>query len=655
MFITARNLLFRPPARSSPQPGVGGGQKRVLARLPSLLPIAIAFSPAIVLAILIGKNGVNIPVYDGWERTALFDGPITFAELYAPHIDHRMVFPRLLMIALGHLGDGDLRWEMMASFGFGVAAAIGIWKLARATLGENTWGPGAAFLCNLWIFSPMQYDNWLWAYQTAFLMPMACLVWALWATIQPWAWWKKWLLAGALAIVGTHSFSHGLFIWPAVFFLALLLPGFGKKPAFLAAFAALTAAILIPYFTVEYTPDSDFSYVPRGTEDTPLVWNLKRFLGLDVDDGGREVATAADLREFFLTTLSGPAVRQFAIDPFPPGKTVGALMLAGFVAFGGWAIFVAWKRRDHETWVKALPWLALGGAVVAIAIGFSLGRVGILAQARATVPRILSVTLYLPVAFLALGVLFCRGKKWTERLPSWSGVAVFAVLITLQIQPWIYGARLMELWRISREQAQAQVQFIAHFTPEPIRILAHLPPSVQKYAPILDERGWLDPPLVKSLNLEDFKHTNTPLPPSKGILNSVTLGEAEGTWELSGTTLFHSSSRPADAVVLTMEHPGLKSPRIIALADFAGTQLPTRHRIDIQFTVLWEQKSLETGTWSNWREVLDFSQIPDFPATGQPMKIRAWAYLTEKNKFYPLANFAEVGADGSVRLVEESD
>ncbi|NNE92906.1 MAG: hypothetical protein HKN23_14780 [Verrucomicrobiales bacterium] len=623
--------------------------KRVLSRIPKLLPIAIAFSPAIVLVILIGQNGVNIPVYDGWERTELFMGPLTFAELYAPHIDHRMVFPRLLMIGLAHLGDGDLRWEMVASFGFGVAAAIGIWKLARATLGENSWGTGAAFLCNLWIFSPMQYDNWLWAYQIAFLMPMACLVWALWVTIQPWAWWKKWLLAGVLAIIGTHSFSHGLFIWPAVFFLALLLPGFKKKPVFLVAFAALAVAILVPYFTVDYEPDSDFSYLARGTDDTPLVWNLKRFLGVEVEDGGREIATAGDLREFFLTTLSGPAVRQFAIDPFPPGKMIGILMLAGYLFCGGWAVFLAWKRGDRETWAKALPWLALGGAVVAIALGFSLGRAGILAQARSTVPRMLSVTLYLPVTFLALAILFCRDKKF--RLPNGTGIAIFAVLITLQIQPWLYGARLMELWRISRHQGQAQVQFIEHFTPEPIRILAHLPPSVQRYAPILDERGWLDPPLVKSLDLADFKHTTTPLPPSKGILKSSVPGEKEGTWELSGTTLFHSPSRPAEAVVITMEHDGLNSPRIIGLADFAGTQLPTRHRIDIQFTVLWEQKSLDPGTWSNWREVIDFSGFPE----GKPVILQAWAFLKETDKFYPLANFVEVAADGSVHLVEQNE
>ena len=138
-----------------------------------ILTFIASFSPAILLALLINQNAVSIPVWDGWERIAFFEGPLTWKELYAPHIDHRMVFPRLLMVGLGHLGDGDLRWEIAVTFLFGLAVGIGVWRLALATIGRESWGAWLTFLCNLWIFSPIQYDNWLWAYQTAFMMPMA--------------------------------------------------------------------------------------------------------------------------------------------------------------------------------------------------------------------------------------------------------------------------------------------------------------------------------------------------------------------------------------------------------------------------------------------------------------------------------------------------
>ena len=131
-----------------------------------------------------------------------------------------------MILALNGLSDGDLRWEMGFTFLIGLSAGIGIWKLARQTLGRNarfTWI--AVFAANLVIFSPLQWENWLWAIQCAFMLPMTCLIWALVAVgSRSLRWWARLLICIALGVVGTHSFSHGLFIWPAVFVAALFRP-----------------------------------------------------------------------------------------------------------------------------------------------------------------------------------------------------------------------------------------------------------------------------------------------------------------------------------------------------------------------------------------------------------------------------------------------
>ncbi len=608
-------------------------------KLKAVLAFFAVFSPAVVLVILVAQNAVNIPVWDGWERAALFEkvdaGTLTFADLYAPHIDHRMFFPRLIMIGLAYVSDGDLRFDVVVTFLFGLAAGVGVWKLARYTLGEGTWSWGIAFLANLWIFSPLQYDNWLWPIQISFMMPMTCLIWAIWVTVQAdWVWWKRWLPAALLAIVGTHSFCHGLFIWPAVGLLAALLGWKAQgKWLFVGLWVALAAVIVGCYFGIDFKTGTEYGYGrPIGSE-TPLASSWLENL-----TENREKAS-----KFFFRMLGGPMVRQFAVDPMPPGRIFGVLTLLGFVFFGGWALV---RGRRTGQWDRILPWLALGGAVIAIAFGVATGRASLLAEARATVPRLMSVALYLPLSLLVMSALLLKSRQ--KKIPG----AFIGFLIALQIQPWLYGAKLMVIWRISREQAQAHVQFIEHWDPEPSRIAAYLPPAVKHYAPLLDAKGWLDPPLVKNLKLNQFRIYEHLLPKTKGVMDSAKPLEDPTKWELAGAAHFYDPTRPADAVLITVEKKGMKTPEIIALADFAGTLLPTRHRIDIQFTVLEELHMNEPNTWMRWREEISLADLPDF-AKGHPVVIRAWAYCHEMRKVYPMPNRLDVAADGTATFVEE--
>ena len=79
---------------SQPQVLATPDSPRTLPRcLASLLRFAIVFLPAWLLLVLIAQNAVNMPVWDDWDRATLFEkwdaGTLTFADLYAPHIDHR--------------------------------------------------------------------------------------------------------------------------------------------------------------------------------------------------------------------------------------------------------------------------------------------------------------------------------------------------------------------------------------------------------------------------------------------------------------------------------------------------------------------------------------------------------------------------------------
>lgn len=202
-----------------------------------LVPV-LAFLPAIVTLVLIRLYAVNLPFWDDWERVPYIrmweKGTLTFKALCAPHIDHRMFFPRLIMLGCNKLSGGDLRLEMAVNFVIVLLTAVGVVKLLQATIEPGSRLPwGLIFAGNLLLFSPMQYENWLWAVQTAFFLPMACLVWVLVVVLRPRRWWIRQAAALSLAIIGTHSFGHGFIVWPAVLGVVVLtqrFPGTARDP-----------------------------------------------------------------------------------------------------------------------------------------------------------------------------------------------------------------------------------------------------------------------------------------------------------------------------------------------------------------------------------------------------------------------------------------
>lgn len=607
----------------------------------------VVFSPAWLLAYLVAKHAENIPIWDGWQRVDLLEkwhaGTLTFADLYAPHIDHRMVFPRLLMLFLNTVGDGDVRWEIGAIWAIGFAAGLGVWRLGIRTLGPGIWSSGVVFLCNLWIFSPIQYDNWLWPIQTSFMLPMTCLVWALVVTCGPARWWLRALSGIALATVGTLSFSHGLFIWPAVFGALLMMPreapaGKGKWP-FLACWTLAGAAVIGCYFLIDYSVATHYSYNRPIGAPTPLAGTWKE-----------SFRRFGDMAEFFLRILGGPAVRQFAIDPLPLSRLFGTMALAVYL---GAALWIAFGVRNREWRARLLPWMALGGAVVAIALGVSVGRTTILASARATVPRFISVSLYLPIALLAFAMAATRGWERARVIFAPGGrkemmvIGGLTMLAVLQVQPWIYGSGLMEIWNIARRQARAHVMFAEHWDPEPSRILAYLPGEIRDFAPRLDALGFLDPPLVRNLRLDQFSVSRKPMPSSSGQIRSAEKIK-DGRIRLEGFSIFRGPDRPGDAVLLTARKAEGGARTIVGLADYAGRHLPTQHRIDLQFTVMEPIRDSDPESWMNWTETLEPGKLTDH----LPGTIEVWALDVRKMRVYPLPNRLELDADGRLELTQ---
>ena len=142
--------------------------------------ILIAF-PAIILGFLILHFGVDVPYWDQWSVVGLSEAfhlrILTFEQLFAQYNEDRLFFPRLMLLGINALADGNVKYQMLGTLLLAVLLMFNVFWLARKTLSHKSgW---LAVLASLLIFSPIQYQNWLWGNQLSNLMPIACLTTAL--------------------------------------------------------------------------------------------------------------------------------------------------------------------------------------------------------------------------------------------------------------------------------------------------------------------------------------------------------------------------------------------------------------------------------------------------------------------------------------------
>src|SRR6185503_3278270 len=106
------------------------GDERLLAWSPVTVCLRygnwlLALGPLAVLIWVVSRYSVDVPFYDQWEFLPLLDKmyqeQLTFGDLWAQFNEHRIFFPKLLMLGLARLTHWNIRCENAAS----VALAIG--------------------------------------------------------------------------------------------------------------------------------------------------------------------------------------------------------------------------------------------------------------------------------------------------------------------------------------------------------------------------------------------------------------------------------------------------------------------------------------------------------------------------------------------------
>ncbi len=221
--MTARRQRTAKPAEpreSLPSASGAAGGSPLLSSLARILWLLLALAPLVVLVLCVTFFSVNVPVWDEWTMVPLMQkaeaGTLSFTDLWAPQNQHRILLPRLIVLALAPLTGWDVRYEMALSVLFAVALWVVLVRQAQRSacaLGRTSplWLPA---LLSLLVFSLSQQENWLSGLQLQIPLNTLTATAALLLLAQPGL--RGWRFAGAcaLALAATASFGAGLLCWP---------------------------------------------------------------------------------------------------------------------------------------------------------------------------------------------------------------------------------------------------------------------------------------------------------------------------------------------------------------------------------------------------------------------------------------------------------
>jgi len=175
--------------------------------------------PIILGAIYIRLFGVNVVFWDQWELVTLIEkmytGHITFMDLFAQHNEHRILFPRIIMLALAEMTHYNTIAEMYFSWVLVIFTLILVYLMFKKDLGNSplTW---MMFVPIAWLmFSFRQFENILWGWQIQIYLATLGFIISIYFLERSEKIDIIFFMAIAGAIVSSFSFANGLAVWLA--------------------------------------------------------------------------------------------------------------------------------------------------------------------------------------------------------------------------------------------------------------------------------------------------------------------------------------------------------------------------------------------------------------------------------------------------------
>ena len=346
--------------------------------------------PPALIVLIAAVYASDVPLWDEWAVAPLLfklrDGSLQFSDFMARHVDHRFVFPRIIIVGLmTFLGRWSIRAEVFASIAVAALQLALVWRMARASLRPKRVLP-LTLAASMLIFHAAGSYNWLMGLQVAWHLALTCAVASFWALTARPGRWSGVITAAVFALVGSYSMSAGLLLWPVglaglIILRARATPETELRSIGQAAFWCGAAVAAIGFYFTDYAYASDSGIL------TGNLLNPARMGSFALAFLGRPFTTIpdADLAGVIglfgvmaVVALGFRLIRGRKINGLlPPAVLPWMLMLAFTMTttalVGAGRSHVAYAAQtSHYVALTGLFWIGLAGGHLAVPVAAGL-------------------------------------------------------------------------------------------------------------------------------------------------------------------------------------------------------------------------------------------------------------------------------------------
>lgn len=570
------------------------------------ISLCLAIIPAIVLGVLILKYSVNVPIQDQWQISDIFEKfnqrTLSFNDLIAQHNESRKFFPRLIFLALGFITKWNIRYEMLVTFLLACIVSINIYLLNKLTIGgSRIKGLTIAFISNIFIFSAVQYENWLWGIQIVIFIPIVCITSCILIAYSRLNNRTKILICMVLSTISTFSYANGLLAWVIVLpVLALVQLKFWSD-------IRKNIILYLLFWIIGFIANVTFyfhDYQKPLSHPNPL----------------ESIQYPYQIFQYFLVFLGGSLGVNSSIQALNNSIIFGLVIIIIFIGF---CSYIIWHIKDYELRYKTISWIMLGSYTVISALVTSFGRVTFGVE-QALSSRYTTFSTYIIISIIHLMIIvgedaikkysFLINRNLFSKIICW----FIGIITVIQVHNFTYSIDKMRLWNQNFLKYKGCLLLI-DFTHDNCQNLIdpYYFEYIKQRAHYLTKIGFLEPGLIATNRISDLIDMS----------NSRQVG---GTFErlefignnnflATGWAIFTDTNLPVDAIIISYDNLQ-GEPIVSAVADMTMTR-PNLVK------ELKSKKYLKSG----WQKILYTHKFPQ-----GKINIKAWALDTNTTKVYQI-------------------
>ncbi len=557
--------------------------------------------PVALLLWFVANFSVNVPYWDQWRLTPLFEkvatGNASFADFFTVHGHHRILIPKLIITALAFASKWNTQYEIICSVFFVIITFLAIYKIASTQLQneDKNFMHIANILTCLLLFSLVQHQNWLWGFTIFWFLTNLCLIMAIFFihTSKNLSSKTKMLMAGASCFIGSFTLAQGLFSWPVLIPSILSIEGKPKEKKWRVIIWISLFILLCFIYAINYNPIRE----PKPfllTEQPLLIIN------------------------YFLAVLGLPLVRVPILSIL-----TGLILFSAFLFF---SFYFIKKPFTKLTFVpETIPWLTIGAFSLISALSISVGRAEYGIENAIISSRYTTTSILLIISHVHLLGLFLKHQQ--KYLPVYK---IFAVVMTgiiiinsIYVVTWIkFSFPYME----SRKECLEIInyledsEFIRESRDSCLVLMNGKTWLVRKGAKIMERLGWREFPQ----NLEFLGEPQQ----NYGYLDNL-----QTTEELIDTNINETITLGGWAIMPDRK----KQPHLVLLSSGQNKSFFANGIVNLESNDITKTLDSKQYSRARWNVAFSAKSLP----VGKTV-INAWIYNSEQQQFIKLNNQVKV-------------